>query len=191
MERKRCIDCGKPLSAGSQYRKDGAPKQCQPCYWKTLNKPKKLCVDCGKVLPRRSATRCLACSAIHRRTPSKPIFCKDCGKRLNIKYRYTKAERCKPCKDKTIIGPNHPNWNGGSTPMRKQVQNSQEYKTWRSSVFASDDFTCCICGRRGRHLHAHHIMSFAEHPALRTEKSNGATLCVPCHKQLHRELRRA
>ncbi len=31
-------------------------------------------------------------------------------------------------------------------------------------VFARDDYTCQVCGKRGTHLEAHHLKSFAEFP---------------------------
>jgi DNA-directed RNA polymerase subunit RPC12/RpoP len=186
---RHCIDCGIPLHKKSQYRKAGASTRCRPCYWKHMKKPEKLCVDCGKILPRRKATRCLVCNGLHNRKPLRK--CVDCGKELNVNSRYTKTQRCQQCHGKDMLGFRHPNWNGGSTPMRKRVQNSAEYKTWRSSVFEADDYTCCVCDRRGKHLHAHHILSFSEYPSLRTTISNGATLCVSCHRKLHSEIRRA
>ena len=76
----------------------------------------------------------------------------------------------------------HPLWKGGITPINHQIRASREYKLWRKAVFERDDFTCQRCGERGGKLNADHIKSFAEHPEIRTELSNGRTLCVECHK---------
>lgn len=86
-----------------------------------------------------------------------------------------------------LTGPSHWNWKGGqSMTIRKSI----EYKDWRLAVFAKDDFTCVGCGdNRGRNLQAHHILSFAEHPNLRFDVSNGTTLCKKCHAKLHPELK--
>jgi len=186
---KLCTDCGKSLHKNAQYRKANASIRCRPCYWKTLRKPRALCVDCGKPLPRRSAKRCMACNGIYQRLPL--LRCVDCGKELNVNSRYMHTQRCHACEGKRIIGPNHPNWNNGSTPARKQTQNSEAYKFWRKTIFELDDYTCSFCGERGGKLHAHHILPFAKFPEYRTEIHNGATLCVPCHTGFHAELRAA
>lgn len=178
--RKQCIDCGKQLSAGSQYRKFGAPDKCQSCSHK---KPASTCIDCGIVISRHQSERCNPCNQKLRVKPLRT--CIDCGKELNVNSRYTKTQRCQACHGKDMLGSNHPNWNGGSTPARKQVQNSDAYKTWRINVFNRDDFTCCFCGQHGGKLHAHHMYAFAKFPELRINPDNGETLCIPCHKKLH------
>lgn len=58
----------------------------------------------------------------------------------------------------------------------------EEYKKWRSDVFARDGWTCQTCGVRGCYLEAHHIKSWAKFPQLRYEINNGVTLCKGCHK---------
>lgn len=58
---------------------------------------------------------------------------------------------------------------------------SPRYRRWRLAVFERDNFTCQHCGVRGVRLHADHIKSWARHPELRYDVSNGRTLCVPCH----------
>lgn len=80
-------------------------------------------------------------------------------------------------------GENHYNWQGGLTPKNTKIRNSIEYKLWRKSVFERDNYTCQNCGVKGVYFHADHIKSFALHPELRFQLSNGRTLCVPCHKK--------
>lgn len=72
--------------------------------------------------------------------------------------------------------------------IRQSVEGrrSAEYKLWRKSVFERDDYTCQICGRRGVKLNAHHKKSYAYFPELRYAIDNGITLCVDCHKMVHR-----
>lgn len=66
-------------------------------------------------------------------------------------------------------------------------RNSPDYKTWRRSVFERDDYTCQICGSRGKKLNAHHIVRWVDNSDLRFDVSNGVTLCERCHKMIHRK----
>jgi len=86
-------------------------------------------------------------------------------------------------------GKYHYAWRG-NTPLMIQLRRTPEYKQWRKDVFERDNYTCQECGIRtqkglGRtiRLEAHHIKSFRDHPGLRTELSNGLTLCADCHKR--------
>lgn len=80
-----------------------------------------------------------------------------------------------------IAKENHYNWQGGITPVNKQIRNSLEYKLWRESVFKRDNWTCVWCGFKG-YVIADHIKPFALYPELRFAIDNGRTLCVPCHR---------
>lgn len=81
-----------------------------------------------------------------------------------------------------IRGKNHHNWKGGVTSINDKIRKSREYKIWRNAVFERDNYTCVLCNLRGVELNADHIKSFAKHPELRLELSNGRTLCVTCHR---------
>ncbi len=83
----------------------------------------------------------------------------------------------------SLKGEKNPNWKGGITSKNKLIRNSEQYKIWRIKVFLRDIFTCQECGINRIHLQAHHIKSFAEHPELRFDVSNGLTLCKPCHRK--------
>jgi len=80
----------------------------------------------------------------------------------------------------------HWNYKGGITPANKIERNSTEMKFWRISVFKRDNYECQKCKNRGGVLNAHHIKNFATHPELRTELSNGITLCKKCHSDIHK-----
>jgi 5-methylcytosine-specific restriction endonuclease McrA len=86
---------------------------------------------------------------------------------------------------------------GRKTSLDKTIRHSFEYKQWRTSIFERDNYTCQICGIRGRDLQADHIKPFAVllqiHSIDSLVKSlscnelwninNGRTLCVQCHKK--------
>lgn len=80
-------------------------------------------------------------------------------------------------------GKNHPLWKGGVTPVNQKIRESIEMVNWRRAVFKRDNFTCQMCGKRGGKLQADHIKPFVHYRHLRTELSNGRTLCVDCHKK--------
>ena len=67
--------------------------------------------------------------------------------------------------------------------MSDRNWNSQEYKTWRISVYKRDNFTCrwpnCKCRQK---LNAHHIIGWSQAPLLRFNIRNGITLCQKHHK---------
>jgi hypothetical protein len=77
-------------------------------------------------------------------------------------------------------------WKGGVTKTNEMERGSLSMKLWRETVFSRDDFTCQHCSIRGGRLHPHHIKRFADCPDLRYEISNGLTLCISCHRKVHR-----
>lgn len=81
-------------------------------------------------------------------------------------------------------GPNHWNWQGGTTPKRTKAYFSQEYKTWRKSVLVRDQYQCKFCKAKGN-LHTHHIKLYSKYPDKRLDIDNGITLCKTCHKIIH------
>lgn len=78
-------------------------------------------------------------------------------------------------------------WRGGITPENERARKNIEYRLWRESVFARDNWTCVFCEARcgmgtAVQLNADHIKPFALFPELRFAIDNGRTLCVPCHR---------
>ena len=61
-----------------------------------------------------------------------------------------------------------------------------EYRLWRESVFARDNWTCQKYRIKGGKLHPHHIQNFAQFPELRFAIDNGITLSEKAHKVFHR-----
>lgn len=59
---------------------------------------------------------------------------------------------------------------------------------WRKKIFEKDSYTCQRCSdSSGHNLNAHHVFNWRDFPELRTETSNGITLCEDCHKRFHKE----
>ena len=83
------------------------------------------------------------------------------------------------------FGSNNNRWRGGVSPEYMKIRGSEEYKTWRQSVFIRDNFTCQKCMVSQKYLNAHHILSFAEYEDHRFDIDNGITLCKDCHTELH------
>ena len=101
------------------------------------------------------------------------------GRKWSIERRQKKATVARR-------GDRHPQWKGGITPKNSTIRLSLAMKLWRESVFQRDKYTCQGCGKCGGNLNAHHILGFAEHPEARFDIENGATLCEPCHRAVHR-----
>jgi hypothetical protein len=109
------------------------------------------------------------------------------GNKYAVGYRHTEEEKKKiSAASKRFSGPLSSNWQGGVTPENNRIRHTIEMRLWRESVFSRDNFTCQKCGKRGSKLHSHHILSFAEHPTVRSAIDNGITLCQDCHKKFHR-----
>ncbi len=92
--------------------------------------------------------------------------------------------------DPRITGKNSPNWKGGVTPEVEKIRKSKDYINWRNKVYERDNFTCQECGQHGGDLHAHHVFSFSEYPALRLDLENGQTTCKDCHIHIHQSYKR-
>jgi hypothetical protein len=74
----------------------------------------------------------------------------------------------------------------GTRAMLAGIRNSIDGKLWREEVFKKDNYICRMCGKRGGYIHAHHIMKFSEYPEFRFEVGNGMTLCIECHRLVHK-----
>lgn len=173
---KVCNFCGKTYQTKSASR-----KKCPDCC---------KCEFCGKQMPNGSDRFCgLSCSgkwkfqtnqnvqAAMSLGPISPIRGKSISKALTGRPRLE------------LRGENNPNWKGGGQSERHFAMGRVEYFNWRRSVFRRDGFKCmnkkCITG--SKQFHAHHILSWKDHPDKRYEITNGITVCVPCHKMIHSE----
>jgi hypothetical protein len=117
------------------------------------------------------------------------IKCAECANDFVIyKSEKDKYKCCSlDCRDKQMSrrqkGDMSHFWRGGLTGSNMAIRNGIDIKRWRSAVFLRDNYACKSCGVRGVKLCADHIKSFSLYPALRTEVSNGRTLCYPCHRK--------
>lgn len=62
-------------------------------------------------------------------------------------------------------------------------QETPGYTKWRNDVIKRDE-VCQCCGLN-KHLVAHHIFGYKEHPELAVNVDNGVTLCQFCHDKYH------
>lgn len=159
-----CAYCNKKVSTGNRSRKYCSRK----------------CFEVG----RRTYTKCLVCE-VEFWNKKKTTFCsRSCSAKSRpspmLGKKFTPEHRKKI--GDAIRGKRNWNWKGGVTPYQKQERRKPEYVAWRKAVFERDNFTCQVCSKRGGVLQADHIKSWIKYPELRTELSNGRTLCIDCHK---------
>lgn len=69
----------------------------------------------------------------------------------------------------------------------RYVSSKKNMDLWRTQVYEKDDYTCLKCNVRGGDLNAHHMDGWHWCEERRFDVSNGATLCVSCHKEFHLE----
>lgn len=85
-------------------------------------------------------------------------------------------------------GKDHYNYNPDLPDYKRQQQREvASYVEWRNQVYTRDNFTCQVCGVRGRRLNAHHMNSYSDYPDLRTSVDNGITMCALCHRKFHNQ----
>lgn len=73
------------------------------------------------------------------------------------------------------------------TPMlEERLLERARFKTIGKEVFKRDSYTCTCCGVVGSKLNVHHIETWAFAPELRFDMNNLVTLCIACHKYVHK-----
>lgn len=83
-------------------------------------------------------------------------------------------------------GKDHYRWKGGFKNRSKHYD-SIRLRIWREKVFKRDCYTCQKCGKKGGRLQAHHKKSWSLYPLLRYIVRNGITLCLQCHRNVHKK----
>lgn len=105
--------------------------------------------------------------------------CLDCGKECS----YASKGRCQVCANKFYHSKErNVNWRGGVTPEHERERKSAAYRRWHRAVLKRDNHQCVWCGST-EDLEVDHIKPFAFYPELRTEITNGRTLCLECHQK--------
>lgn len=171
-------------------------KQCFPQYCKTISesrkKPvnkraetdKKICIGCNnefvyRINHKREKLYCTnECAEKHR----KPMTHEQRLKGIEVR---SKSEKWLNYVD-SITGENNKRYTGNRIG---RTQNGK-LTTWRKAVFMRDDYTCQHCNQKGGRLEAHHIKEYSKYPELRTEVTNGLTLCYDCHNKVHGKMKR-
>lgn len=149
---------------------------------KSITNLKKVC-SCGN-LKDIKANKCNDCWKEGVKSFSICIICKT-----EFKKSLNKVTCSKPCRTinlKSKTGDRNGNWKGGIKTENQKERATDKYKEWRTAVFIRDKYKCQHCGIGGD-LQAHHIKPFAKNKELRTELSNGLSLCKKCHNKHHRK----
>lgn len=190
-----CARCGKPIYSTPSRQKKGHDIYCSI---ECKNPPVvAVCPTCGNEFRYSPSSEQTYCSK----------ECSNLGKGQNNSAG-TKAAWSDPEKRKRIMdgikrrsqseqwksaphfqrGEKHPKYNGNR--KARQDASRYQYKQWHSLVLKACDYTCQRCGIRGGKLEAHHVKSWANHPELRFDVSNGIALCEDCHLSTHNRNRK-
>ena len=185
-------------------------KFCSPkCNYE--NRPKNgkysQCSYCKKkiyVYPRNLKKKKLYCSYKCKSESQKiekvKLICHFCNKEYDVYASYLKVRISKFCSvkcrskynSKYKTGENSTGWKGGKSSLSHRLRAGKKWKEWRKKVFERDNYTCNICNGRSKIkkpiiLHPHHIKRFSGFPELRFVVKNGMTVCIDCHKKIHKE----
>jgi 5-methylcytosine-specific restriction endonuclease McrA len=108
----------------------------------------------------------------------------DCGNTvvvtgLNLKSGNSKSCGCK----KHLKGLDNPRTITDPVRLQERKRALGTVKTWRKTILKNNPL-CVKCGSN-QNLHVHHIVGFSDCLNLRTDPSNGVTLCQSCHNNFH------
>jgi len=147
------------------------------------------------------------CAAANRGKKRSAEFCKHMSE-VRTGYVTPSSQRKKQSVSMrlAVMNGNHPHvkWRGGTTSLQRILHKTSEYKIWALSVFKRDNYTCQECGRRDGRINPHHIITLSsllvKHRITTLEEaleckelwdiSNGVTLCIECHKNKHRNIKK-
>ena len=178
----KCLECGKLFDAHPADVRRGRKFCSTECgYENKRRRVKFICEICGKEVERRKneydKNEHNLCSYKCAGIWTSENLVGENNHNYGRKFTY---EHRKKMGDATR-GEKHYRWKGGIKSENQKIRNQMDYKDWRTVVFERDNYTCQLCGQRGGHLQAHHILSFAGYPEYRFEVDNGITECKECH----------
>ena len=79
-------------------------------------------------------------------------------------------------------------WNFDLTEIERELSKDRSkllgYLSWRSAVYAKDNYICQKC-KNNNILNAHHLNNYKNYPEQRIDINNGITLCKVCHIDFH------
>lgn len=166
-------ECGNKKSVPASALVDGESKSCG-CYKEDVNHNKT-----GKDNP-------------NWRGGSVIRECEICKNEYTVKRNLINTSRfCSiECRgiwcSENMSGENSPHWNPDLTEEdRISDRKYTEYSRWVKNVMERDEWVCQCCGQYSGILDVHHLFSYRHYPSLRTELSNGVTLCRACHNEFH------
>ncbi len=119
---------------------------------------------------------------------AKAMFKKGENGRLGIKWTDEK---------RTKLSKAHLKGKESVSTVNEIIRASEKYNNWRKRVYARDNYTCQICGKRDGNICAHHkkpVIDIIRNNNLHTQEdvisceelwdiSNGETLCPKCHRK--------
>ena len=127
--------------------------------------------------------------------PRWQLNCPNCNATLQYKSNrhWNRAKRtlkyCRHCRS-DWFNKNHP-FKGKELPKLQGAhykKSSILHGQWANDVKERDNRTCRECGSNEQ-LHAHHLFPRSVFPELRYHLNNGVTLCAPCHKNIHKDIK--
>jgi hypothetical protein len=203
MKKIICNQCKKEFSVPSIYEQR-TKKFCScKCYWESLkgkmpkspppHKPTVYinCLFCNKNLKRIRTKQKFCSRKCSRRYYSKKclvkLICKRCGKIFYKRGSSIRIFCSNECYRKYNVKENSPSWKGG-IKKDKDRRKSLDMVNWRNNVFERDGYTCQICNKVGGYIQPHHILMYSIFPQQRSNINNGITLCLDCHKLLHKTI---
>jgi hypothetical protein len=167
--------------------------RCDECKRKRLSKASRIYTleEVSNIFKERG---CTLLEDDYKNTKQLLHYICKCGAEHSIRLTNFKDQgnSCPECKRKALSGENHYLYNPHLTDaerLRNKTRiNDLGMKSWRTSVFKRDDYTCQCCSKRGNGvLNAHHLDGYNWCINKRTDITNGVTLCEDCHTEFHQE----
>lgn len=184
--------CGR--KAEIAYDKFSQGQLCRHCGIEKTTAKRKYSIDQVKRMFEDQG--CELLSTTYKDNKQRLRYICECGSESKISLTKLNAgQRCNSCGNRKISeklsGEKSYLWDPNKTDEeRVRDRKYPAYYAWRTSVFERDGYTCQCCGEIGGKLNAHHIEAYSRKIELRTETSNGVSLCEDCHKEYHSEFYR-